>query len=60
MSNLIVFLKNGKTLLFENATKLNVGPSMIEFTYDGKSTGKTRKATFYTASIAGFAAESNE
>ena len=52
---LIIFLENGKTFKFENATILSNTMEFIEFDYVSMSTEKKKRATINTEKILGLA-----
>lgn len=55
--DIIIFLKDGKTLRFEKVENFNEDEEegWIGFVYQGVSTGKERVAVFYLNNIAGYA-----
>lgn len=57
--DLIIWLLDGDTMKFENVRELvSIRPpsrECIEFMYDGISTERTRKATFFVKDIMGYA-----
>lgn len=50
----VIWFKDGATAMFHNISKLDYGAKVIEFDYDGKSTGKRMSALFYKDSMRGF------
>ena len=57
--DIIIFLKDGKTLRFEKVENFNEDEEgWIGFVYQGVSTGKERVAIFYLENIAGYAIDS--
>lgn len=52
---LLIFTSNGKVFKFSNVTNLMPSSQGFTFEYSGVATGKTRKATFNHASVAGYA-----
>ena len=58
-TDIIIFLKDGKTLRFEKVENFNEDEEgRIGFVYQGISTGKERVAIFQNANIAGYAIDS--
>lgn len=57
--DIIIFLKDGKTLRFEKVENFNEDDEgRIGFVYQGISTGRERVAIFYLNNIAGYAIDS--
>lgn len=52
----IIFLKNGKTLLFQGVNEIDVTDERIAFDYLGKSTNQEKGGLFYFDNIAGWSA----
>ncbi|MFM0876518.1 hypothetical protein [Streptococcus suis] len=52
----IIFLKNGETLLFQDVSNLDMTEEYIAFDYFGKSTNQEKSGVFYLDSIAGWSA----
>ena len=52
---LTLFLENGKTFKFENATILSENNDFIVFSYISMSTGKKKRATINATKILGMA-----
>lgn len=58
--DIIIFLKDGKTLRFENISAFDdTSDDYIGFVYQGVSTGKERVAIFCKDGIAGYGIDSN-
>lgn len=53
--SLVIYLKNGNTLMFEQVTNFNDNGSEVHFKYHGVSTDTSRTATFIKNNIAGYA-----
>lgn len=51
---LVIFLYNGNTLLFENANIIAADERAIRFNYISKTTGKEKAARFFVKRIAGY------
>ncbi|HEP1800083.1 TPA: hypothetical protein VB869_002262 [Streptococcus suis] len=49
----IIFLKNGETLLFQGVNKIDLTDELIAFDYLGKSTNQEKGGVFYFDNIAG-------
>ncbi|HEM5229094.1 TPA: hypothetical protein U1346_000490 [Streptococcus suis] len=52
----IIFLKNGETLLFQGVNKIDLTDELIAFDYFGKSTNQEKGGVFYFDNIAGWSA----
>ncbi|CYW46728.1 hypothetical protein [Streptococcus suis] len=50
----IIFLKNGETLLFQGVNKIDLTDELIAFDYFGKSTNQEKGGVFYFDNIAGW------
>ncbi|HEL1661880.1 TPA: hypothetical protein TXN53_001443 [Streptococcus suis] len=50
----IIFLKNGETLLFQGVNKIDLTDELIAFDYLGKSTNQEKGGVFYFDNIAGW------
>jgi hypothetical protein len=50
----VIWFKDGTTAMFNDVDKVKYGDRVIEFDYDGKSTGKRMSALFYRDSMRGF------
>lgn len=57
---LTLFLENGKTFKFDNATILSMTMEFIEFSYVSMSTGKKKCATINAQKVLGLAISSEE
>jgi hypothetical protein len=55
--SMIIWLKNGQTLKFEQVKNMNANEIGIEFDYFGVSTRVERHAIFFKGDFAGFALE---
>ncbi len=53
---IIIFLKNGKTLLFQDVSNVDVTDEYVAFDYFGKSTNREESGAFYFDNIAGWSA----
>ena len=51
-----IFLKNGKTLLFQDVSNMDVTDKHIAFDYFGKSTNQEKSGAFFFDTIAGWSA----
>ncbi|MFX3949189.1 hypothetical protein ACSBRS_005685 [Streptococcus suis] len=52
----IIFLKNGETLLFQGVNEIDLTDERIAFDYLGKSTNQEKGGVFYFDNIAGWSA----
>ena len=52
----IIFLKNGETLLFQDVSNMDVTDKHIAFDYFGKSTNQEKSGAFFFDNIAGWSA----
>ncbi|CYU47997.1 hypothetical protein [Streptococcus suis] len=52
----IIFLKNGETLLFQGVNEIDLTDERIAFDYFGKSTNQEKGGVFYFDNIAGWSA----
>ena len=52
----IIFLKNGETLLFQGVSNMDVTDKHIAFDYFGKSTNHKKSGAFFFDNIAGWSA----
>ena len=52
----IIFLKTGGTLQFQDVSNMDVTDKHIAFDYFGKSTNKEKSGAFYFDNIAGWSA----
>ena len=50
---IIIFLKNGETLLFQDVSNVDVTDEYVAFDYFGKSTNQEKSGAFYFDNIAG-------
>ncbi|HFU4000635.1 TPA: hypothetical protein ACGO3D_000731 [Streptococcus suis] len=55
----IIFLKNGETLLFQDVSNLDMTEEYIAFDYFRKSTNQEKSGVFYLNSIAGWSASAD-
>ncbi|HFU4000454.1 TPA: hypothetical protein ACGO3D_000549 [Streptococcus suis] len=55
----IIFLKNGETLLFQDVSNLDMTEEYIAFDYFGKSTNQEKGGVSYLNSIAGWSASAD-
>ncbi|CYU98262.1 hypothetical protein [Streptococcus suis] len=53
---IIIFLKNGETLLFQDVSNVGVTDEYVAFDYFGKSTNQEKGGVFYFDNIAGWSA----
>ncbi|HFR3884996.1 TPA: hypothetical protein ACHVIE_002325, partial [Streptococcus suis] len=53
---IIIFLKNGETLLFQDVSNVDVTDEYVAFDYFGKSTNQEKGGVFYFDNIAGWSA----
>ena len=53
---IIIFLKNGETLLFQDVSNVDVTDEYVAFDYFGKSTNQEKSGAFYFDNIAGWSA----
>ena len=53
---IIIFLKNGETLLFQDVSNMDVTDKHIAFDYFGKSTNQEKSGAFFFDTIAGWSA----
>ena len=53
---IIIFLKNGETLLFQDVSNMDVTDEYVAFDYFGKSTNQEKSGAFYFDNIAGWSA----
>ena len=53
---IIIFLKNGETLLFQDVSNMDVTDKHIAFDYFGKSTNQEKSGAFFFDNIAGWSA----
>ncbi|HFR3342689.1 TPA: hypothetical protein ACHWCH_001128, partial [Streptococcus suis] len=51
---IIIFLKNGETLLFQDVSNVDVTDEYVAFDYFGKSTNQEKSGAFYFDNIAGW------
>ena len=56
---IIIFLKNGETLLFQDVSNLDLTDECIAFDYFGKSTNQEKGGVFYFGNIAGWSASAD-
>ena len=56
---IIIFLKNGETLLFQDVSNVDVTDEYIAFDYFGKSTNQEKGGAFYFDNIAGWSASAD-
>ena len=56
---IIIFLKNGETLLFHGASNMDVTDKHIAFNYFGKSTNQEKSGAFFFDNIAGWSASAD-
>ena len=54
-----IFLKNGETLLFQDASNMDVTDKHIAFDYFGKSTNQEKSGAFFFDNIAGWSASAD-
>ncbi|HFI0101553.1 TPA: hypothetical protein ACGORV_001013 [Streptococcus suis] len=52
----VIFLKNGETLLFQDVSNINLTGEEVSFDYFGKSTNQEKSGVFYLDNIAGWSA----
>ena len=52
----IIFLKNGKTLLFQGVNEIDLTDERIAFYYFGESANQKKGGVFYFNNIAGWSA----
>ncbi|HEP1801998.1 TPA: hypothetical protein VB870_001741 [Streptococcus suis] len=52
----IIFLKNGETLLFQGVSDIDLTDEYVSFDYFGKSTNQEKGGVFYFDNIAGWSA----
>lgn len=52
----IIFLKNGETLLFQGVSNLDLTDEYVAFDYFGKSANQEKSGAFYFDNIAGWSA----
>lgn len=52
----IIFLKNGETLLFQGVSNIDLTDEYVAFDYFGKSTNQEKSGVFYFDNIAGWSA----
>ncbi|HFI0694755.1 TPA: hypothetical protein ACGO4F_000820 [Streptococcus suis] len=55
----IIFLKNGETLLFQDVSNIDLTDDYVSFDYFGKSTNQEKGGVFYLNSIAGWSASAD-
>ena len=55
----IIFLKNGETLLFQDVSNMDVTDKHIAFDYFGKSTNQEKSGAFFFDNIAGWSASAD-
>ncbi|HFI0468787.1 TPA: hypothetical protein ACGO5G_001208 [Streptococcus suis] len=55
----IIFLKNGETLLFQDVINIDLTDDYISFDYFGKSTNQEKSGMFFFDNIAGWSASAN-
>jgi hypothetical protein len=55
----IIFLKNGETLLFQDVSNMDVTDKHIAFDYFGKSTSQEKHGEFYFDNIAGWSSSAD-
>ena len=56
---IIIFLKNSETLLFQDVSNVDVTDEYVAFDYFGKSTNQEKSGAFYFDNIAGWSASAN-
>ena len=56
---IIIFLKNGETLLFQDVSNVDVTDEYIAFDYFGKSTNQEKSGAFFFDNIAGWSASAD-
>ena len=52
----IIFLKNGETLLFHGVSNMDLTDEYVAFDYFGKSTNQEKSGAFFFDNIAGWSA----
>ena len=56
---IIIFLKNGETLLLQDVSNIDSTDEYVAFDYFGKSTNQEKGGVFYSNNIAGWSASAD-